>query len=413
MHALAFARKVGASGKVWAFEPDPVNGLILRLNVLQSGLQDIVVPYDVALSDHLAIRSFRTYPLALPENFAHAGVDDATGTYPRIAVALDELFIEHDPVLIKIDAEGHDLCVLQGLRALLKRASPVVSIEAETQDYADAISQFMSALSYDVYDFVTDAFNPRNYAGYCGDIWSGAGKCINLLCVVRGKHVPPENMPLRSPTTATIHEVGIADTAGDERSVLRNLQNERDALVVELTLLKQQLNSAANNYGHSGAQITAPQSCLDDAADVSRAYAVATLHIETLSLVRHEQDLALAAALREMDVLRENCARAEAKIAELSAQVASYGQGKEIYEAIQDSLKKAQEENIALAAMCAEARDRAESQQASAAADFARFRNELRVAREEAAAARALLARERSASIASENPVGGANPESG
>ena len=280
-------------------------------------------------------------------------------------------------MLVKIDVEGHDLRALQGLRALLKRGLPVVSIEAETHEYADTISQFMSALSYDVYDFVTDAFNAHNFAGHGYDIWSGAGKCVNLLCVVDGKHGRPKNLPLRRAATAGDPQVHVTDSTGDARAVLRGAQTERDALAVELAQSRRLLNAATNDLAQARAEAVALQARLYETADLSRAYAVAALHVETLSFVRHEQDTALAEALREAASLRHDRERVEVELAALSA---------------------------AAAAEHAEVCSRAELQQATAAADFARFRDELRLAREEAAAARAELAQARGTGTAPSIP---------
>ena len=207
-HALSFARQVGQGGKVWAFEPDPVNGILLRFNILNSGLDTVVVPFDVALSDADGLCRFRSYPISMPENFGHTAIDEDAGDYPRVALSLDTLALEQAPALIKIDIEGHELAALEGMRELIEQHHPVLSIEADTEEEANAIAAALCDLGYDSYDFVTDAFNPANFSGNDEDIWKGHGRCANLLGIVAGRHARPKGLKLRR--AAAAGSVGIA-----------------------------------------------------------------------------------------------------------------------------------------------------------------------------------------------------------
>jgi FkbM family methyltransferase len=195
-HTLSFARKVGKLGMVWAFEPDPVNGLLLRHNILQSGLDAVIVPFDLAVSDKFGICRFRTAPIAAPENFGHTCVDSVEGDYPRVAVPLDALLIDRAPALIKIDIEGHELPALGGMFELVDKHRPVLSIEADTPDEVETNGAFLAAMGYDIYSLVVSAYNPGNFAENSTDIWKGYGRCANLLCVVPGKHAAPEGLDL-------------------------------------------------------------------------------------------------------------------------------------------------------------------------------------------------------------------------
>lgn len=195
-HALSFARKVGRSGVVWAFEPDPVNGLVLRHNIIQAGLDDVVIPFDLALSDGVGLCRFRTHPITTAENFGHTAIDALAGDYPRVSVPLDVLSLDRAPSLIKIDIEGHELPALDGMTEIIERHSPVLSIEADTPEEIEANGAYAAALGYDVYSLVVNAFNPENFAENPADIWNGHGRCANLLCVVPGKHAAPEGLDL-------------------------------------------------------------------------------------------------------------------------------------------------------------------------------------------------------------------------
>jgi len=233
-HTLSFARKVGKSGAVWAFEPDPVNGLLLRHNILQSGLDEVIVPFDLAVSEKLGLCRFRTAPIAAPENFGHTGVDPLEGDYPRVALPLDALLIDRAPALIKIDIEGHELPALSGMCELIDKHRPVISVEADTADEVEANGAFLAAMGYDIYSLVVSAYNPGNFAENSTDIWKGYGRCANLLCVMPGKHDAPEGLDLvrrADPNRQAVSHLG--KSVGDAYSAMSAIDKEPADLPAE------------------------------------------------------------------------------------------------------------------------------------------------------------------------------------
>jgi FkbM family methyltransferase len=233
-HTLSFARKVGKSGAVWAFEPDPVNGLLLRHNILQSGLDEVIVPFDLAVSEKLGLCRFRTAPIAAPENFGHTGVDPLEGDYPRVALPLDALLIDRAPALIKIDIEGHELPALSGMCELIDKHRPVISVEADTADEVEANGAFLAAMGYDIYSLVVSAYNPGNFAENSADIWKGYGRCANLLCVMPGKHDAPEGLDLvrrADPSRQAVSHLG--KSVGDAYSAMSAIDKEPADLPAE------------------------------------------------------------------------------------------------------------------------------------------------------------------------------------
>lgn len=231
-HALSFARRAGPRGQVWAFEPDPINGLLLRLNILESGSEAVVTPFDMAVSDRNGLCKFRTYPISAAVNFGHSGVDDEEGAYTRFATMLDTLNIERPPALIKLDIEGHELRALKGMRDILRDARPVLSVEANDEAEKDEIAAYLAELGYDVYDFVTNAFNARNFSRRRTDVWKGTGYCSNLLAVVPGDHRAPDGLPLRrqalvwASTVTRVDAVMRAGALGEFNSVTTAPQYE-------------------------------------------------------------------------------------------------------------------------------------------------------------------------------------------
>jgi FkbM family methyltransferase len=120
-YTLQFANWVGAGGQVIAFEPDPKNAGLLNKAV--EGLPNISVA-TIGLSNEGGHAAFQRGK----DQFGTTSmiVRELTGDEPQtiVVVSGDEIIAKNDaraPNLIKIDVEGHELEVLEGMTATLKR----------------------------------------------------------------------------------------------------------------------------------------------------------------------------------------------------------------------------------------------------------------------------------------------------
>ena len=127
-YTLLAARQVGATGAVYAFEPDPRTRRALQANVRRNGATNVrVLPFGV--SDTAGER-----PLFLSRTATHTGLhrsmEDATPESIEIElVAIDDLDL--GPVdVIKMDIEGEEPAALAGMRGTLG-ASPDVRLFLE------------------------------------------------------------------------------------------------------------------------------------------------------------------------------------------------------------------------------------------------------------------------------------------
>lgn len=120
-YTLLFAKKVGPSGKVYAFEPDPINFSILQENVRMNGFNNVVLVRK-ALSD-----STGKAKLFLSEHNkgAHSLFNfNKQKNYIMVeTISLDEYFKKTKPKIdfIKLDTEGAEGKILLGMKELLKR----------------------------------------------------------------------------------------------------------------------------------------------------------------------------------------------------------------------------------------------------------------------------------------------------
>jgi FkbM family methyltransferase len=128
------ARLVGPKGKVYAFEPVASNADYVRRNCRVNSLSQVQV-LETAVSNHCGRGQLNLATYS--GGAALASVDappDPAGTQPVDLVTIDAA-VERDglapPHVVKIDVEGAELEVLQGMAATAARHRPVVIVEVD------------------------------------------------------------------------------------------------------------------------------------------------------------------------------------------------------------------------------------------------------------------------------------------
>jgi FkbM family methyltransferase len=131
-HALLAARLVGSEGKVYAFEPSPDNFALLRKNVELNGYKNVdLIPKAVA--EKTGTVTFHLSPEGNDRNaiFKSSRASGRGRSVEVQTVSLDD-FLEQKgwPKVdfIKIDVEGAEPLVLQGMTRLLKRSTQLALI---------------------------------------------------------------------------------------------------------------------------------------------------------------------------------------------------------------------------------------------------------------------------------------------
>lgn len=166
-HTTAFATKARC---VYAFEPHPGNYALLEKNTEDF---DNVFLGQYAVSNTRSTCYISDYDPNKISNFgAVSVVDDVTGIAVT-AIDLDTAGLM-PPDFIKIDAEGHELQVLQGCEQIIKKYCPVVYYEAhESPDLKD-IYLLLDEQRYRFYWAQVNNYNPANFAGNTDNIFSGS-----------------------------------------------------------------------------------------------------------------------------------------------------------------------------------------------------------------------------------------------
>jgi len=130
-HTLILSDLVGVQGKVFSFEPSLENFGLLKKNVLENNLQNVKI-------ERLAISNISsTTKLFLSEGPGGHRIQQSnfcTDNFDVVnTITLDEYF-KDDPIInkinfLKIDVEGAELNVLQGMKSILKNENLKILVE--------------------------------------------------------------------------------------------------------------------------------------------------------------------------------------------------------------------------------------------------------------------------------------------
>jgi len=129
--SLSLAKRVGPRGRVIAFEPLPQNIAAFRANIEINALWNVQL-LELAASDRVGEAVIR-----LAENPSTASLvwhrDNPSATELHVrTISIDDLVEAGElayPKFVKIDVEGAEAFVLQGMRRTLAAAKPVVFVE--------------------------------------------------------------------------------------------------------------------------------------------------------------------------------------------------------------------------------------------------------------------------------------------
>jgi FkbM family methyltransferase len=124
----AAAAIVGASGRVFAYEPSPAVATALRARF--DGHSEVEIR-EAAVADYVGHASFYVDPRTSTSSTLYAAASDADSTVVSVRVrTLDDEAARLPPVdLIKIDAQGADGRICEAARRLLKRDKPLLILE--------------------------------------------------------------------------------------------------------------------------------------------------------------------------------------------------------------------------------------------------------------------------------------------
>jgi FkbM family methyltransferase len=153
---LLAAKAVGETGRVWGFEPEPHNFLLMTKSVHASDLQN-VAPVQMALSDKPGAGKLYLAPPSEPN--AHTLTHDrGLGSLDVPTATLDDFWQAKGAGrlnLLKVHVFGDEPIVLRGSRRVLRDSRPIVVTRFGSSRWNDDPSLLDDLFSwYDVYEIV-------------------------------------------------------------------------------------------------------------------------------------------------------------------------------------------------------------------------------------------------------------------
>lgn len=151
-HFSLYACAVNADLKVHAFEPVVQNFLQLKQNITRNNWLSRCSLYQSAAGHINGKAPFHIPHDALPSSasFNPAGFNNIPGTVHEInVVRLDTLFTNSAPDLMKIDVEGFEYLILDGMTNIFKSGyRPHIIFECHTGEAAQKIMNILNPLGY-------------------------------------------------------------------------------------------------------------------------------------------------------------------------------------------------------------------------------------------------------------------------
>lgn len=162
-HTVFFARHVGPSGHVLAFEPQRVVFQTLCANVALNSLTNVQC-YQQAVGESPGTLLVPPVDYAQDNNFGGLELGFWTAGEPVPVVTLDSLDITQLH-LLKIDVEGMEHAVITGAAETLQRCRPILYVENDRDDRSVDLIRLLDSLHYNLYWHTPPLFNPGNFAG--------------------------------------------------------------------------------------------------------------------------------------------------------------------------------------------------------------------------------------------------------
>lgn len=179
------ARLVGKEGNVISFEPSKRDFELLQKNLAHNKFSN-VVSFKIALSNYNGKGKFlisggnATDVSTLSDSFYNDKVK--VETIEDVEVKTLDCIVDNYDIkkinIIKVDAEGHDLFVLEGARNSIRKFKPIILVEVSSQNLKNAghsiedLISIFGSLNYQIYYFVDNnrlvksppeyTINPKN-----------------------------------------------------------------------------------------------------------------------------------------------------------------------------------------------------------------------------------------------------------
>ena len=154
LYSVGLARRVGPSGKVAAFEPNPASFRKLELHRKANDVPWLKT-FQAAASDSSGSAELLTYGFA-DSTDAHLAYRNETLGAACAPISIRTIRLDEEvasgnltlPQFVKIDVEGHGHKALAGMRDSIGRSRPIFMIAFHSADEVDGVLSILEPLGY-------------------------------------------------------------------------------------------------------------------------------------------------------------------------------------------------------------------------------------------------------------------------
>ena len=192
-YTLLMAQLVGENGKVYSFEPDPVNFQLLKKSVEINGFENVVLIQKAVSNITDKVKLFLGDNDSAINRIYDAKLGDAKESIDVESIRIDEYFKENDELInfIKIDSEGSEVKIINGMKQFLSRNQELVMMTEffpflikKSGDEPNQYLKLLEKSGFSLYNILdknekTNKINSENF------LESGINSqyCTNLLCI--------------------------------------------------------------------------------------------------------------------------------------------------------------------------------------------------------------------------------------
>ena len=131
-----------AAATTWSFEPDPETVLALMRNIALNGLTDLASVHEFALGDEDGTVAFTRGQ----DTTNHVTTTADTNMQIVRQKRLDSIIGDHNPIMMKVDVEGHEDAFIRGAANTISNASLKL---IELESYSEESLSFLTGLGFE------------------------------------------------------------------------------------------------------------------------------------------------------------------------------------------------------------------------------------------------------------------------
>ncbi|WGE32343.1 FkbM family methyltransferase [Actinobacillus genomosp. 2] len=173
MHAIPIAKMI-PNGKLFCFEPQRIIFQTLCCNINLNSLTNVYC-YPMGISHYAYQTQIQSSNYNTAWNYGSFSIDkgfstegDFTGNISQETISIIPID-QHNEIqqldhlrLLKIDAEGFELNVLNGAKQTIEKHRPIIFIEAHLHSF-EVLYDYLTAIDYDCYWFISNRYQTNNY----------------------------------------------------------------------------------------------------------------------------------------------------------------------------------------------------------------------------------------------------------